>query len=250
MKKTKQKTKNSFNIIGTIVVIVFLLMLCFVSKFPWNSKDLDNSNEFFDADIKLDCVNEVYDGSEIEPGVTVKLDGEILEQEKDYRVTYYHNTMPGVAYAMISGTGDYEGDTFVTFSILLNDEVCDDPSNERLVRYIYSWYSIMFEDRKATRDEIIYWVNQIRSNTFSSQELMDNMFSSGNDDIYEYKNNELVNRVYRAFLNRTPDSEGYSMWCEMLENEEIERIVFIHNIVGSPEFIENIISYTTDDSET
>lgn len=55
-----------------------------------------------------DISNQKYTGKEIEPKVTVKYDGKILEKDVDYTVSYDNNIEIGIATATIKGIGDYE----------------------------------------------------------------------------------------------------------------------------------------------
>ena len=62
-----------------------------------------------DFDITLDNNTFVYDGTEKEPGVTIKVDGVTLEEGKDYDVSYKNNIKAGTATVTIKGKGNYEG---------------------------------------------------------------------------------------------------------------------------------------------
>lgn len=50
-----------------------------------------------------------YNGSAVEPVVTVYKDGRALENGKDYTVRYYNNTGVGTAYLTVEGIGNYSG---------------------------------------------------------------------------------------------------------------------------------------------
>ena len=62
-----------------------------------------------DFDIILDNNSFVYDGTEKEPGVTIKVNGVTLEEGKDYDVSYKNNKDAGTATVTITGKGNYEG---------------------------------------------------------------------------------------------------------------------------------------------
>lgn len=61
--------------------------------------------------------NQTYNGNEKEPNVTVRLNGDLLEEGDDYEVEYRNNTKPGKATVVISGTGYYSGTAKGTFII-------------------------------------------------------------------------------------------------------------------------------------
>ena len=62
-----------------------------------------------DFDITLDNDSFVYDGTQKEPGVTIKVNGVTLEEGKDYDVSYKNNKDAGTATVTITGKGNYEG---------------------------------------------------------------------------------------------------------------------------------------------
>lgn len=53
--------------------------------------------------------DKTYDGDAQTPNVTVKLDGEELEEDIDFEVEYRNNKKPGKATVVITGIGDYSG---------------------------------------------------------------------------------------------------------------------------------------------
>lgn len=61
--------------------------------------------------------NQTYDGKDKMPGITVKLKT-VLEQNKDYTLSYEDNKAVGTASVIIKGIGAYAGTKRVTFSIV------------------------------------------------------------------------------------------------------------------------------------
>ena len=64
--------------------------------------------------------DQVYDGNEKTPKVTVTLDGVKLKEGTDYTVEYVNNTEKGTATVIIRGIGNYSGVTEKTFKIYKN----------------------------------------------------------------------------------------------------------------------------------
>ena len=60
----------------------------------------------------------VYTGSALEPSVTVKDGDTVLVEGEDYEVTFEENTDAGTVTVTITGTGNYSGETEVTFEIV------------------------------------------------------------------------------------------------------------------------------------
>lgn len=61
--------------------------------------------------------NVTYNGDEREPNVTVKLNGDELEEGEDFEVEYRNNTKPGKATVVVYGMGYYSGTKKATFVI-------------------------------------------------------------------------------------------------------------------------------------
>ena len=78
---------------------------------PVAKKDIAN------ADIQTDDGEYEYDGTAKQPPVTVILDGNELEKDKDYELAYSDNIDAGTATITIDGIGQYIGSKDVTFTI-------------------------------------------------------------------------------------------------------------------------------------
>ena len=73
------------------------------------------------AAVTLEKSSYTYDGSAKTPSVTVSLNGKTLLLNTDYSVSYDKNTEVGTADAIISGMGNYTGNTTATFTITKAD---------------------------------------------------------------------------------------------------------------------------------
>ena len=74
-----------------------------------------------EAAVTLEKSSYTYDGSAKTPSVTVSLNGKTLLLNTDYSVSYDKNTEVGTADAIISGMGNYTGNTTATFTITKAD---------------------------------------------------------------------------------------------------------------------------------
>ena len=61
--------------------------------------------------------NKVYTGKEIKPAITVKVNGTVLEENTDYKVSYADNINTGKASVLIEGIGNYYGTVTKYFNI-------------------------------------------------------------------------------------------------------------------------------------
>ena len=83
----------------------------------------------FQTDTSIDIVNakiteiedQKYTGYEIRPKPEVLFGGITLEEGIDYTVSYKDNTNVGVAFVLITGKGNYKGNTTASFRIISED---------------------------------------------------------------------------------------------------------------------------------
>ena len=122
MKKEGQKKRISLNR-NIVIIVAIVLLICYVSKFPWVFSKKYKHHDLDHAEIKLSEEIVTYSGMEVAPEIQVIVDDEVLKEGEDYEVQYFQNVMPGTAFAMISGIGAYDGNSFASFRILINDEI-------------------------------------------------------------------------------------------------------------------------------
>ena len=67
--------------------------------------------------ITLSETSYVYDGTYKKPAATVTLDGKVLQEGKDYTISYRNNLNVGVTTVIATGMGDYTGYTSKNFTI-------------------------------------------------------------------------------------------------------------------------------------
>ena len=64
---------------------------------------------------------QIYSGAKITPNITVKYKGKKLKKNKDYKITYSNNALPGTGKIKIRGIGKYNGSKTKTFKIKLTN---------------------------------------------------------------------------------------------------------------------------------
>ena len=74
-------------------------------------------NDISYGDVSVSPGAYTYDGTEKKPKVTVKLDGQTLQENHDYTVEYSNNVKVGTATATVKGTNNYIGTKTATFTI-------------------------------------------------------------------------------------------------------------------------------------
>lgn len=90
-----------------------------VNKMTSNSKDpMPISLKDASIQIVVEAKGLVYNGGRIEPKVTVKDKGNLLEAEKDYVIQYVNNINAGTGKILLTGTGRYCETVEKTFTIM------------------------------------------------------------------------------------------------------------------------------------
>ena len=67
--------------------------------------------------VKISTDKYQYDGKEKKPGMVIKYKGILLQEGKDYTLSYSNNIQPGTATAKATGIGNYKGELSKTFTI-------------------------------------------------------------------------------------------------------------------------------------
>ena len=95
----------------------------------------------------VDTVDEMtVTGEALEPSVTVVLNGEELEEDVDFTVSYENNIEVGEATVTVEGIGDYAGTVEKTFIIRPDTTGADDQREETFVRLL----SVKIDDKDAS----------------------------------------------------------------------------------------------------
>ncbi|GAB6394105.1 MAG: Ig-like domain-containing protein [Bacteroidales bacterium] len=82
------------------------------------SKNFTITQKAIAAEWIQDIPDQTYTGIAIEPAVSIKDGDRTLTAGTDYRVTYRNNINEGIAYAVITGTGNYTGERTKPFNIV------------------------------------------------------------------------------------------------------------------------------------
>lgn len=136
--KTKLKNGKDFRIVayydeagkqvgGCMDAGVYSIEICGLKNYAGTSENTANTrkitctltNANLMSKAKITCAKTVNynNGEPVEPVVTVKFGGNILQKDTHYTVEYRNNRNVGTATAVITGKGDYAGTKKVTFKI-------------------------------------------------------------------------------------------------------------------------------------
>lgn len=80
-----------------------------------------------------------------------------------------------------------------------------------------------------------YWAKELANHTKTGTMVAYGFFFSDEFTDAHYYNSEFVTRLYRTFMNREPDEDGFNYWVSQLEKGTARSDVFI-GFAASPEF--------------
>lgn len=86
------------------------------SNRPVNRGDVTTTREIKNA-VLGELSEQIYTGESLEPELSVKYDGVLLVKGVDYKVSFTNNINSGIAYANVTGTGQYSGTASYAFAI-------------------------------------------------------------------------------------------------------------------------------------
>ncbi len=89
--------------------------------------------------------------------------------------------------------------------------------------------------RDPDQSGLEWWANHILTGRMSAKEVAEGFISSDEFRGRNVTNSEFVNILYRAFLEREPDSSGYNFWLAQLENGK-GRQNLLNDFLASHEF--------------
>jgi hypothetical protein len=84
-----------------------------IGKMVINPVNMKNSL----VSVKISTDKYQYDGKEKKPGMVIKYKDILLQEGKDYTLSYSNNIQPGTATAKATGIGNYKGELSKTFTI-------------------------------------------------------------------------------------------------------------------------------------
>ena len=173
-----------------------------------------------------------YTGAPVRPSeINVVLNGNVLEEGRDYIVECWNNLIPGIAWADIRGIGDYEGEQGVSYELIYGDELCDDPFYADTVAYVVRAYRMGYM-RFPTLDEIKqYSLILIGSNRTPDSVIWDIYHDGG----LSGSNAQFMEAVYRLMLLRNGSRGELRNWIAELDSG-VNREDVINAIAESPDY--------------
>ena len=104
----------------------------------------------------------------------------------------------------------------------------------KVVQFVERMYTECLK-RAAESGGLNYWSKELCNHTKTGMTLLNNFFLSKEIQNKNLSNEEYVRRVYRAMLNRDPDSGGLSYWAGRLDKGDSATVI-IAGFVDSNEF--------------
>ena len=104
----------------------------------------------------------------------------------------------------------------------------------KVVQFVERMYTECLK-RAAESGGLNYWSKELCNHTKTGKTLLNNFFLSQEIKNKNLSNEEYVRRIYRAMLNRDPDSGGLAYWAGRMNKGE-SAVVVIAGFVDSAEF--------------
>ena len=92
---------------------------------------IQKSLEFANVDMAADKKRVDYNEQEQCPDFSLLFDGQVLQKDVDYRLTYQDNKFPGIATALYTGIGQYSGTKLVNWTIVKPEAPTNIPGIEQ-----------------------------------------------------------------------------------------------------------------------
>lgn len=180
-----------------------------------------------------DIADQTYNGEPITIAFSLSHDDQVLEEGRDYFVTYTDNLAVGTAHAYFEGNGtEYTGSFEATFNIVSGDPVVDDPDNIGVVYFVLRLSSQMI-GRTPTLDELIDQVGRLKNGEISASALVNEIAFSDEAEALNLSDEDFVAAIYRGVLAREPDEGGLSSNAELLANG-MSRQDLLNSIIMTP----------------
>jgi len=83
-----------------------------------------------------------------------------------------------------------------------------------------------------------YWTEQLNSNVFSASQIVEHFIFSGelSDKVAAMSNEEFITFLYKSFLSRTPDTDGYNSWLSYM-NSGISKLDTLRTFLDNAEWV-------------
>ncbi|MBP3809935.1 MAG: DUF4214 domain-containing protein [Clostridiales bacterium] len=173
-----------------------------------------------------------YTGSAVNPEqVTVELDGTVLQEGRDYELSYWNNYLPGTAWVDITGKGDYEGTCGRSFEIIYDDPMCDDAFYRNTSDYVVRVYRMGYL-RFPSIDEVKNMVQILVGSNRTPDSVIWEIY---NNNGFDCSNAQFIEAIYRLMLLRNGSRSELMNWIAELDGGATREDV-IDAISVSPDY--------------
>ena len=195
-----------------------------------------SSEGMADNDLRQAIINVTssmcYTGSPVRPSeIDVVLNGITLEEGRDYVVTCWNNIIPGIAWADITGVGDYTGTQGVSYELIYGDELLDDPFYEETVNYVVRAYRMGYM-RFPEFEEIKHYSLVLIGSDKTPDSVIWDIYHDGG---LSGSNAQFMEAVYRLMLLRNGSRGELRNWIAELDSG-VNREDVINAIAQSPDY--------------
>jgi len=163
------------------------------------------------------------------PNLTAKEAMEVLEKSAD--------KIGDLEY--VEGRNDHYGygrvNAYKAVLMAKNYGDSNDSLNEPQKLYIQNLYLYIFQ-RDYDKEGFNYWLNQLKSGKSAAYVARYFFLNSKEMKNSKMSDEEFIERIYKALLNRDVDEEGKKYWLKELRDKKIPRVQLFNYVVFSDEF--------------
>ena len=173
-----------------------------------------------------------YTGKAVTPDPVLKYNGKTLKKGTDYTVSYQNNTKIGTAKVILKGKGNYTGTVTKTFRIT-------DP----VVNFVTRLYQVCL-DRDPEEAGLAWWVNRLKTHQERGGSCAWGFFDSTEFKNHKYGDSAFLDRAYKAFFDRKPDTAGKNYWLGEMQKGMSRKDVILNGFAVSNEFKALCMAYS------
>ena len=101
--------------------------------------------------------------------------------------------------------------------------------------FVYRLYAVAL-GREPDQNGYTMWVNLLKAKEYTPKQVADGFIFSPEFTNRKYDNATFLNVMYKTFMDREPDADGYAMWLKGLNSGEYTREFVFNGFADSKEF--------------
>jgi len=123
----------------------------------------------------------------------------------------------------------------IVLSVIASSSINANPQASQVQDFVKRFYTTVF-DREGDTSGINYWTSSLIEGTNNGDDIAKGFIFSSEFQTKELDDAEYLTVLYKAFFNRTPDTNGFNYWQNKLQNGFTQEDV-LNSFLNSDEFV-------------